>query len=129
MFLIANNKIELTQVFRYITIGFLVLMTSFSVCATHDYLSWNRVRWQALHKLAEAEIPTYKIQGGAEFVMWHHFSETEEKWWKNIKPVYTLVFKPKPIDTIIDTYTYSKWLPGDGVIYVTYDEFLDKDLQ
>jgi hypothetical protein len=39
----------------------------YSVCAEHDYLAWNRARWQALSVLTAKKIPANKIDGGAEF--------------------------------------------------------------
>jgi len=39
----------------------------YSVCAEHDYLAWNRARWQALSALALKNIPVNKIDGGEEF--------------------------------------------------------------
>tara|TARA_B100000315_G_scaffold222369_1_gene226383 strand:- start:1616 stop:3331 length:1716 start_codon:yes stop_codon:yes gene_type:complete len=44
----------------------------FSVCATHDYLSWNRTRWNALNYLTETgNISLDEIDGGFEFNEWH----------------------------------------------------------
>jgi hypothetical protein len=46
---------------------FTFAMCIYSVCAEHDYLSWNRARWQALSALVAKKIPANKIDGGAEF--------------------------------------------------------------
>ncbi len=43
-----------------------------SVALTHDYLAWNRARWEALRALMRDEgIPAARIDGGFEFNGWH----------------------------------------------------------
>lgn len=43
----------------------------FSVLGTHDYLMWNRVRWEALRYLQEdLKIAAERIDGGLEFNGW-----------------------------------------------------------
>jgi hypothetical protein len=43
-----------------------------TVAATHDYLSWNRARWQALNDLMRYEnVSPSEIDGGFEFNGWH----------------------------------------------------------
>ncbi len=50
---------------------FIFLITYFSVTATHDYLAWNRSRWQALHYLTtDLKISSHKIDGGSEYAGW-----------------------------------------------------------
>ena len=56
----------------------------FSVAATHDYLAWNRVRWNALQELTrEAKVPFDRIQGGFEFYGWYRFDKNSVmEWWR-----------------------------------------------
>jgi 4-amino-4-deoxy-L-arabinose transferase-like glycosyltransferase len=49
----------------------LTLWGGFSASATHDYLAWNRVRWQALDALVDRGVPAARIFGGFEFNGWH----------------------------------------------------------
>lgn len=121
VFLGTNSSIKPTKRLQYITYGYIALFTLFSVCAVHDHLSWNRVRWQALDELTET-IPKNQIQGGVEYVTWNFFSEDQEKWWENVTPVYTLVFKPSKDQKIIQEYTYDRWLPGKGVMYLVAEK-------
>jgi hypothetical protein len=44
----------------------LALMLAFSVPATHDYLAWQRARWQAVDRLAQRGVPREAIHGGFE---------------------------------------------------------------
>lgn len=121
VFLGVNSSKVPKKNFQYCTYGFLGILTWFSVCAVHDHLSWNRVRWDVLNELTET-IPKNQIQGGVEYVTWNFFSEEEEKWWENITPVYTLVFKPNPNQKIVEKYTYSRWLPGKGEMYLVQNK-------
>lgn len=51
----------------------------FTTVATHDYLSLNRVRWQALNDLMQKEeISPNKIDGGFEFNGWYLYDEDYE---------------------------------------------------
>jgi hypothetical protein len=129
VFLGINSQKVPQKIYQYFAFGFLGLLTWFSVCATHDYLSWNRTRWNALNELVDSGIPKNQIQGGVEYITWNFFSEDQEKWWKNVTPVYTLVFKPKEGDKVIKEYTYSRWLLGKGELYLVYDKSMDKDVK
>jgi len=55
----------------------LVLYGAFSVAATHDYLYWNKARWQALNELMqEHNLTPDKIDGGFEFNGWYLYSRS-----------------------------------------------------
>jgi hypothetical protein len=125
--LLANTTLVQTKSVKYFSIFFLVLISWFSIAATHDYLSWNRVRWLIINELQESGVSNNKIQGGIEHTTWYFFSENKQKWWEDCIPVYALVFKPKNKDLIIKEYKYSRWLPGKGNLYLIYDEKLDKN--
>ena len=125
VFLGAGSQKVPCKLYQYFAFGFLGLITWFSVAATHDYLSWNRVRWNALNELIDSGVPKNQINGGVEYVTWNFFSEDIEKWWEGVTPIYTLVFNSKTGEKIIKAYTYSRWLPGDGKIYVMYNSSLD----
>ena len=56
----------LSIIFRGAALVLLAIYALFSVAATHDYLAWNRVRWNALQELTrEAKVPFDRIQGGS----------------------------------------------------------------
>ncbi|WP_046756407.1 glycosyltransferase family 39 protein [Kordia jejudonensis] len=118
VFLGTNAAVKVPKkVYQYLTYTCIGIFTLFSVCAVHDHLSWNRLRWNVLNELTET-IPKNQIQGGVEYVTWNFFSEDQEKWWENVTPVYTLVFKPAEDQKVLQEYTYSRWLPGKGVMYL-----------
>jgi len=82
----------------------LVFVSLFSIITVHDYLAWNRARWEVLRDLtAEQDLPPSEIDGGYEWAGWHYsWSGVPRKlppedpslpWWINmwapqIKPEY-----------------------------------------
>ncbi|MHA7057580.1 glycosyltransferase family 39 protein [Aquimarina sp. M1] len=127
IFLHAYDQTVPNRLFKYFAVGFLGLMSLFSICATHDYLSWNRVRWNTINALIDSGVTVDKIQGGVEFVTWYHFSETKQRWWEDVTPVYSLVFSQDTGNPIFKELTYNRWLPGKGVMYVTYCASLEEE--
>ncbi len=100
----------------YLSTGFLSLYLLFSLCATHDGLAWNRVRWQSLNSLMQQGIKPAEIDGGLEFNGWYLYNTaykavpTKSWWWvqddtylagTSILPGYTL-FQQQKVNT---------WLP------------------
>jgi len=120
VFLLSKTAIKTHLLFRLSTSLFILLLAVFSICATHDYLSWNRVRWDVLNKLHESGIPLNKIQGGVEFTAWHYYSDENTEWWKEVNNKYILVFNTRPNDIVIETYSYSRWLKGDGTMFLVH---------
>jgi len=114
--LLKNTPTE-TRI-KPIVYAFVLVISCFSVAAIHDYLSWNRLRWQTLNELAESGVPLYKIQGGAEFTAWHHYSDYDEKWWENVQNDFVLVFNPDKGDKILKEVNYNRWLPGEGKMFL-----------
>jgi len=56
---------------RFIFGMILSIFIVFSIAATHDYLSWNKTRWQAIDYLTEEKkVEVTKIDGGFEFNAW-----------------------------------------------------------
>jgi hypothetical protein len=52
---------------RWTAAGVLGLFALFGVLAAHDYLAWNRARWQVLNALMTAGYPPGALDGGFEF--------------------------------------------------------------
>lgn len=66
----------------------LLLYAGFSVSAVHDYLAWNRTRWQAISYLThDLRIPVDKLDGGFEFNGMYTYSDdyvrnpNKSPWW------------------------------------------------
>ena len=103
----------------------LILMTIFSIISTHDYLAWNRARWQALDDLTVNEnIPTTHIDGGFEFGGWYNFHEIEvemnvkKSWWWVTEDDYVLTFNEIDGYDIHSKYKYNSWWKGEQFIFV-----------
>jgi len=104
-------KIEKTHLHTILSSILLLLMASFSIAATHDYLAWNRTRWVVLQNLVvEKNIPTSQIDGGFEFGGWYNFHEIEveiaprKSWWWVEDDLYVLAFNPLPEYETIEVY-------------------------
>jgi len=82
----------------------------FCIAATHDYMSWNRARWQAINYLTnEKKIARDKIDGGFEFNSWFQTGgfnpavKGEISWWFVSSDEYVVSF-----DSIVGFKTIKK---------------------
>lgn len=99
----------------------------FALGATHDYLSWNRSRWKALHYLMEEAHISYKnIDGGYEFNGWYSFDakyrvNPSKSWWWVDNDDYIISFGPMIGYSEMKRYPYKRWIPfGQGNIFVLH---------
>ncbi|MCF8244659.1 MAG: glycosyltransferase family 39 protein [Saprospiraceae bacterium] len=102
----------------------LVLMAGYAITGTHDYISWNRARWAALHYLTkEKGIKPNQIDGGFEFNGWYKpgpkFNGQWKSWWWVDKDEYVVAFGDIRVFTKEKGFPYERWLPpGVDSIYV-----------
>jgi hypothetical protein len=116
--------------YRTLAIALIMMFAygGFTVAATHDYLSWNRVRWQALHHLMqEDQISPSHIDGGFEFNGWYLYDddyddwkyEPDKSWYWVDNDDYVVSFNPLTGYEEVKRYTFKRWLPwGQGNILV-----------
>lgn len=105
--------------YRLVCLAMIMLLFSgwFTIGATHDYLSWNRVRWQALENLMqESKISPNYIDGGYEFNGWYLYSikykgKREKSWWWVDKDDYMVSFNAIDGYKEVKRYPFKKWLP------------------
>jgi hypothetical protein len=118
---------QLTLSLRSISIIFMVMLIygGFTVGATHDYLSWNQTRWQALNSLVqESHISPRYIDGGYEFDGWYLYSrnykaQTGKSWWWVDKDDYVISFGSLAGYRDLKRYPVRRWLPfGPEAIFV-----------
>jgi hypothetical protein len=102
----------------------LACITTFSFLGTHDYLSWNRTRWEVLNDLVEVQkISPESIDGGFEFNGLHsyapHYVKTPGKsWWWVKDDLYLITFGPVKGYESIGKHSFNRWLPPrTGYIY------------
>jgi 4-amino-4-deoxy-L-arabinose transferase-like glycosyltransferase len=110
---------------RFISILILIIYTIFTVGATHDYISWNRARWNALHYLTnELHIPYEDIDGGFEFNGWYGYDpkyqpQFGKSWWWVKNDNYIISFGHIPNYTEIKRYPYKRYIPpGNAYIFI-----------
>ncbi len=108
----AHRKAGLWQA-AFLIAGFAL----FSICGTRDYLTWNRVRWQALEALTKNKlVPPSDIDGGFEFNGYYLYSPDyairpgKSSWWVQ-GDTYQLTFQKRPGCSVFDEYHYTHWLP------------------
>lgn len=109
-----NFKTKLFALLAILSIGI------FTVATTHDYLSWNRIRWQALENLMQQQITQDRIDGGFEFNGWYLYDpnypisrkiKNNTVWWWSEKNDYVIAFSPIEGYTAIEQYSLQNWLP------------------
>jgi len=89
----------------------------FGIASTHDYLSWNRARWQALNNLTNVQkILPKQIDGGYEFNGWYladrNYKQKDQKsyWWVD-DDEYIVASGPLSGYQEIARYPFKRWLP------------------
>lgn len=111
------------------------LLAWYAVAGTHDYLAWNRARFDGLAALENAGIPAAAIDGGFEYNAWH-FAPLGGKdpdndavrpgqppslrsWWWVIDDRFVLSFRPLAGYTVHRRLPYRRWLPpGTGQVFI-----------
>lgn len=103
----------------------LILMATFSVTATHDYLSWNRARWVAIDYLTtEKNILPNRIDGGFEFNGWHKTKNeknenSSKSWWWVEEDDYVVTFGEMNGFKKIKGFPFETYLPvGQDSVFI-----------
>jgi len=112
-----SNSKSIAYLGMYIIAALLAVQIAFSVIVTHDYLSWNRTRWRAIHDLNEVEnIPLVDIDGGLEFNGLHFYDaqyqakDTTGVWWWTGERDYVLSFSELSDFELIKKYKYRQFI-------------------
>jgi len=103
----------------YITTCIIIIgIGIFSAALTHDYISWNRSRWQASDYLTkDLKVSPHKMDGGYEFNgwtsgVWNQGSIDKGKsWWYVDDDEYVVAFHNFEGYTIIKQYSYQNYVP------------------
>jgi hypothetical protein len=108
-----------------LAVASLIFYGAFSIAGTHDYLSWNRARWQALNNLeTEQRVGPGEIDGGFEFNAWYLYDPSYraspgKSWYFVARDDFMIAFEPVPGFTEMKRYPFQRWLPpGEGIILV-----------
>lgn len=122
-----NIQLNIPRILTSACILMIILYGLLTVGITHDYLSLNRVRWEALRKIMkDAHLSADRINGGFEFNAWYSYDMQsqyicDKSWWwvKDIKDEYLITFGPSEGYKEIRRYPYKRWIPpGQGDVFV-----------
>ena len=98
----------------------IALIGIFTIGTTHDYLSWNRIRWQALNDLMQQEISANRIDGGFEFNGWYLYDpnysiynarKAKLVWWWVEQDDYIIDFNKIEGYDVAKQYPLKNWFP------------------
>ncbi len=95
----------------------LILSAWFCVTATHDYLAWNRIRWELGTRLLEQKVDPLTLSAGFEFNAWHNYDTFRRRgnigkvyhWWYD-KRDYLIAMNPVPGYRILREKEFFSWL-------------------
>jgi hypothetical protein len=92
----------------------------FDIAAVHDYLSFNRARWTAVHELLESGLRPGEIEGGFEVDAWLSYRDDAPRTeWLPPRANPAAVISLGPIDGLLPaaSYPFSTWI-GGGLSHV-----------
>ena len=125
LILLTTRKLKIPKWTLAVGYAIVIAYGLFSISAAHDYLLWNRTRWQATHYLTDKlSIPADKIDAGFEFNGLYTYSEEYKKepgksWWWVKDDTYIVSFEQLVGYTAIKEYRIRTWLPaGIRNIYI-----------
>ncbi|MEO6076091.1 MAG: hypothetical protein ABIP56_04730, partial [Dokdonella sp.] len=98
----------------------LAAFAAFAIAGTHDYLAWNRLRWQMLGDLMQQrQLTPAQIDGGSEFNGLLNYRkgyvpvEGKSSWWVDGDD-WMVGFGAVPSYDIVERRSYPHWLPAKG---------------
>jgi hypothetical protein len=105
-----KNKIAVTG------FSLVFIFMVFSTGLTHDYLSWNRAKWQGLNYLmTDLHKSPHLIDGGYEFNGWYetglYRDDKIKSWWFVDQDDYLLSFGPLPGYKTLKLIPYRQYIP------------------
>ncbi len=95
---------------------FLLPILFFTIAGTHDYLAWNKARWEGLNSLKRIGIKPSKIDGGFEFNGWHQTyhlnpdNQFSKSWWFVDDDEYSIGFTPYKNYEVMESYPFQRYL-------------------
>jgi hypothetical protein len=110
----TSAKARATTLLAFLLTGGLAY---FSITATHDYLAWNRIRWEMGNALLAQGVDSLNIAGGFEFNAWHNYDTFRARgnidrvfhWWYD-EPIFLISMSIEPGYRIVRRAEYASWL-------------------
>jgi hypothetical protein len=98
-------------------VALVVLFGLVSIAWTHDLMSWNRARWDAIARLQAQGVPASKLDGGFEFngprcfIPQRVCKGQAANWSEILDPEYMVSFEPVVGYQSAFAVDYATWLP------------------
>ncbi|HFB99827.1 MAG TPA: hypothetical protein ENJ53_03375, partial [Phaeodactylibacter sp.] len=129
-----HTNFDIPNFFKILGIACFAIISIFSISATHDYLSWNRARWDATnYALDELKIPYDQLSGGFEYKKMYNFTSygptdwEDMEYWNTSKEQYKLAFSPQCKYNVIKPVPYFRYLPPkQDTMYLLKKEHLSR---
>jgi len=95
----------------------IVFFAAFAVLGTRDYLTWNRVRWEALAELQQtSRVSAHDIDGGFDYNGWFFldpiYRDTVPRIFWNENARHVIAFSQIRGFKIVKDYEYFNWMPA-----------------
>ena len=121
------------KIIGHITLAAIIL---FSIGATHDYLSWNRARWEAAdYSHQTLQLKPEKINGGFEYKKWFGiifnrplgYQGLED--WDDSREQYIISHSEQCLFTTIKSFPYTRYFPPkrDSIFLLEKGKFSQTD--
>jgi hypothetical protein len=118
--IIATARPRDKGVFHQLAAGAIVLASVlFAVLGTHDYLAWNRARWEAIAALERSgRADARNLDGGFEYNGLRGFDpnyvpRADKSWWWVKDDEYLIAFRPIAGYATLARYDYRNLLPPE----------------
>lgn len=119
-YILLGSESESLSRFRYVgVVGVLSVFALFGSLATHDYISWNRLRWDIVEDLNKTKgVPPDKVDGGYEVNGTLMFdigltTDNTKSWWWVDDDEYVIAFGPMPGYEIVEKRAFPNYLYSD----------------
>jgi hypothetical protein len=117
---------------KRLILALIALYAYVSIGSSHDYMAWNRARWQALNDLTSKQNVSPKlIDGGYEFNGWHlsdkSYKPTPEKsyWWVD-RDDFIVASGPVEGYEEVQRYPFNRWLFIENKPIITLEKIKQK---
>lgn len=127
LLLLTYRKIQSQFRYHFVGIVLILFFVFHSVAGTHDYLAWNRLRWEAIRALERQGESFLTIDGGFEYNGYYGFQDNyqrfeEKSYWWVLDDAYIIHFEKGSDNAYqyVQKYVYYSWLfQTEQFIYVS----------
>lgn len=129
----SNLDLPIPKPIQLLSILSFGIISIYSVIATHDYLSWNRARWEGInYALDELKIQPDHMDAGIEYKGYYDIKKWMPAGWEGLETwnenpeKYKIAFSPICKYKTVKTYPYIRYMPPrTDSIYLLEKGFLE----